>query len=226
MVTGRGEGDIVSRIGAEVSSRLSRDDAGPSCWVKRRTVLGWAGLTRPRRSTLHQISPGLKKASPPIFTSPPDLGDAGPDDTIHFSYQQFDEPGGGIKDEHDLFQALQLFQRSIPQFRGLTLQPQVRQGRQIIDVVGQSKTRYVVIELKVGDGGYGVVDQLLTYLRTAREGNEVAGRKLSGMIISGRSNPDQQRELKKRSEADGFLTSWLVFEQAFRLRPPGQPSPS
>ena len=189
-------------------------------------MLGWAGLTKPRRATLHQISPGLAKAVRPIYTSPPNIGDAKPDDTIHFSYQRFDEPGHGIKYERELFQALQLFQRSIPQLRGLTLQPQVRQGRTIADVVGESKTRYVVIELKVGDGGYGVAEQLLTYLREAREGNDVNDRKLSGMIISGRSNPDRERELAERSKAEGFETTWLLFEHSFRLRPPGRPSPT
>lgn len=78
---------------------------------------------------------------------------------------------------------------------------------------------YVVLELKVDDGGWQVVAQLFSYLTELLPVAQAEGCEVRGIILTGKPNALLEDEVKRASEATGIHVDWYCYVASVKLAP-------
>jgi hypothetical protein len=100
-------------------------------------------------------------------------------------------------------------------------------SRRRIDLLCRERRRdgkgaLVAVELKKANQADGVVNQVVRYLKELSVHPLADGRSVRGMIISGKADDVEARQLKGETE---FLVEWYVYEVSLKLRETSAPKP-
>jgi hypothetical protein len=101
-------------------------------------------------------------------------------------------------------------------------------SRRRIDLLCRERRRdgkgaLVAVELKKANQATGVVNQVVRYLKELSAHPLAAGRSVRGMIISGKADDVEARQLKTETE---FLVEWFVYEVRLDRRAASAPKPT
>lgn len=189
----------------------------PTVSSKLSVVLGKCGYQRQSLRRLTRIDQALAESG---IYSRPQLSEGGlsVDDRIYFSRTSYEDWERGLRfdSESDLKEFLLKHYTKIDALADLTepiseYRPPGSNHR--VDLLfRQLRTNNMVaVELKNGDGGYGVGDQLFTYLGDLQGQAIEEGVALSGLIIT--TVPNRQREdlVFDQAQATDLDVTWLVL---------------
>ncbi len=203
---------------------------GHRTWVKRRTLVHWAGLRRASDAALDEIEKVLLAAG--LGIAPIPLRQVRPGETVRLSPRPIPAQGLPILEERQLESLLFYYRRFVHPLSELDLVQRQkrlpwRDTHVVLDMYGEDARSAVAIELKIGSGGDRPGSQLRRYMEVLeqREATRPQPRSVRGIVITADENPEEERDLRDWAEREGKIVEWryFVYDLRLELAPPGDP---
>lgn len=133
-----------------------------------------------------------------------------------------EEPGLSFPDERALQEFLFHNYSRLSAFKGLKSPRKeflLPSGRRIDLLFRERQTNaYVPVELKAGNGGFGVGMQLLAYIDELRRMPEVQAKGLErGIVVTGLRNPIWEHEVLQHGASHGVRVDWYCYAASLEL---------